>query len=36
MIDDDVEGVDKYTLNGSTWLIFTYPNGGGNILSLFF
>ena len=23
MIDDDVEGVDKYTLNGSTWLIFT-------------
>ena len=23
MIDDEIEGVDKYTLNGSTWLIFT-------------
>ena len=23
MIDDEIEGVDKYTLNGSTWIIFT-------------
>jgi hypothetical protein len=23
MIDEEIEGVDKYTLNGSTWLIFT-------------
>ena len=23
MIDDEIEGIDKYTLNGSTWLIFT-------------
>ena len=23
LIDGEIEGVDKYTLNGSTWLIFT-------------
>ena len=23
LIDGEIEGIDKYTLNGSTWLIFT-------------